>query len=225
MFKNKPIVICLLSISLFFSSCFEVIEEITLGKDGTGNMMLTVNLSQSKTKIAAIMLMDSINGYKVPHKQEIQQEIDKTVAQLSRMPGISNVKSTADFTNFVANISFSFKDVANVNHLTKALLEQYNVKNPNIPTYNYNKADATFTRDYSYSSDVKEQFNKLRNRDKEIFSTANYISILRFGTPITSYSNKLAKVSKNQQAMIQRFTILDLINGRANISNQVQLLK
>jgi hypothetical protein len=225
MFKNRLFIIFLLTISVFFTSCFEVIEEITMGKDGTGIMTLTVNFSQSKSRIAAIMLMDSIHGYKVPDKQEIQQEIDKTVAQLSRMPGISNAKSTADFTNFVADIRFSFKDVTDVNHLIKALLEQYKVKNPNIPTYNYNKEDARFTRNYSYSNDVKAQFNQLKNRDKEIFSTAAYVSILRFETTITSYSNKLARISKNQQAIIQRLAIPDLINGQANISNQVQLSK
>jgi ribosomal protein L23 len=225
MLKNRLFVIFLLTISVFFTSCFEVIEEITMAKDGTGTMTLTVNLSQSKSRIAAIMLMDTIHGYKVPGKQEIQQEIDKTVAQLSRMPGISNVKSTTDFTNFVADIRFSFKDVTDVNHLVKALLEQYKVKSTNIPTYNYNKEEARFTRNYSYSNDVKAQFNQLRNRDKEIFSTAAYVSILRFETTITSYSNKLARISKNQQAIIQRLAIPDLINGQANISNQVQLSK
>lgn len=223
--KNKLFVILLLSMPVLFSSCFEVIEEITMGKDGAGTMTLTVNFSQSKTRIAAIMLMDSIHGYKVPRKQEIQQEIDKTVVQLNRMPGISNVKSTADFTNFVGDIRFSFKDVADVNHLIKALLEQYKVQNVNVPTYNYNKENARFSRDYSYSSDVKEEFGQLKERDKNIFKTAAYVSILRFDTPISSFSNKLARISKNQQAIIQRLAIPDLINGQANISNQVQLSK
>ncbi|GAA3934096.1 hypothetical protein GCM10022209_30560 [Chitinophaga oryziterrae] len=196
-----------------------------MGKDGTGTMTLTVNFSQSRTRIAAIMLADSIHGYKVPSKQEIQQEMDKTVAQLNKMPGISNVGSTADFTNFVASIHFSFKDVADVNHLIRALLEQYKVKDTNIPTYNYNKDETRFTREYTYSNDVRTQFNQLTNRDKEIFSNAAYISILRFESTITSYSNKLARISKNQQAIIQRLAIPDLINGRTNISNQVQLSK
>jgi hypothetical protein len=225
MLRNKHFVTLLLAISIFFTSCFEVIEEITLSKDGTGTMRLTVNCSQSKTRIAAIMLMDTIHGHKVPRKQEIQQEIDKTVAQLSRMPGISNVKSTVDFTNFIADIRFSFKDVADVNHLTKALLEQYKVKSTNIPTYSYNKEEARFSKDYSYSGDVKKQFNQLKDRDKEIFKTAAYVSILRFETTITDYSNKLARISRNQQAIIQRMAIADLINGRINISNQVQLSK
>jgi len=224
MFKIKLFII-LLIIPVFLSSCFEVIEEITLGKDGTGTMALTVNFSQSRTRIAAIMLTDSIHGYKVPHKQEIQQEIDKTVALLNKMPGISNVKSTADFTNFVASIHFSFKEVANVNHLIRALLEQYKVESANIPTYNYNKDETRFTREYTYSGDVRTQFNQLTNRDREIFNNAAYVSIFRFESAITSYSNKQARISKNQQAIIQRLSITDLINGRANISNQIQLSK
>lgn len=225
MFKNKLLVVCLFAIPVFFSSCFEVIEEITIGKDGTGNMTLTVNFSQSKTRIAAIMLIDSINGYKVPRKQEIQQEIEKTVAQLNSIPGITNVKSNADFSNFIATISFSFKDVKDVNNLIKDLLEQYKVKSTNVPTYNYNKTNALFTREYNSSGEVREQFSQLKDRDKEIFKAAAYISILRFEQTIASYSNKLARISKNQQAIIQRLSIPDLIYGRANISNQVQLSK
>jgi hypothetical protein len=216
-------ILIILLIPIFFSSCFEVIEEMTMAKDGTGTMRLTVNFSQSKTKIAAIMLMDSIRGYKVPDKQEIQQEMDKTVAQLSKMPGISNVKSTTDFTNFIADIRFSFQDVEDVNHLIKTLLEEHKVKAANIPTYSYDKEDARFSRDYSSSGDVKKQFNQLK--DKEIFSTAAYVSILRFENTISSCSNKLARISKNQQAIIQRLAIPDLVNGRANISNQIQLSK
>jgi predicted DNA-binding protein YlxM (UPF0122 family) len=220
--KNKLLVICVLAMPLFFSSCFEVIEEITLTKDGAGTMRLTINVSQSKSKLAAIMLMDSINGYKVPRKQDIQEQIDKTVAQLNDMPGISNVKSSTDFTNFVADIRFSFRDVADVNRLMKTLMEQYNV---NLPRYSYNKENALFTREYSSSKDVRDQYSQLSNRDKEIFRAAAYISILRFENTITSYSNKLATLSKNQQAIIQRLSMPDLINGRTNISNQVQLSK
>lgn len=58
----------------FLSSCFEVIEEIALKNDGTGDVVLTINLSQSKTKVASVMLLDSVQGYKVPSKQKIQQE-------------------------------------------------------------------------------------------------------------------------------------------------------
>lgn len=225
MFRKRLVVISLFIISLCCTSCFEVIEEIYVAKDGSGHMTLTVNFSQSKTKIAAAAMLDSVNGHKVPEKEDIQQSMDETVALLQKIPGISNVKKTADYANYVASVSFSFKEVSDVNRISKTIMEQYEVKNANVPVYGYNRSTTTFSRDYHYSGDVKTQFNKLSNRDKEIFRSANYISIFRFESPIANYSNKTASISKNKQAAMQRCSVLDLINGKVSISNQVQLSK
>src|SRR3982750_2374922 len=85
-----------------FSSCFEVIEEISMRNDGTGDVVLTINLSQSRTKVASVMLLDSVQGYKVPSKQKIQQELSEAVAYLKKSEGISNVKSSSDFNSYIA---------------------------------------------------------------------------------------------------------------------------
>ncbi len=79
------------------SSCFEFIEEINLNNDGSGVMQLTLNLSQSKSKVASIMLLDSIHHYKVPDKQEIQKKMNEAVAYLRKQNGISDVKDNIDF--------------------------------------------------------------------------------------------------------------------------------
>ncbi|PSK94347.1 hypothetical protein [Taibaiella chishuiensis] len=225
MLKKIRLFILLLCIPLLCSSCFEIIEEITMKADGSGDMVLTVNLSQSKTKVASILLMDSINGYKVPDRKTIQREIDEAVARLKKMPGISNVKSTTDFNNYIASISFSFKEVANVNNITKNILEAQKVKATNVSTYTYNKSTATFARDYKYYASAKAEYNKLKKEDKEIFQTATYTSICRFPAAISRHSNTLAKVSKSQKAIMQKCSVLDLINGRVSVSNQIQLAK
>lgn len=208
---------------LSMSSCFQVIEEITMHKDGTGEMTLTINLSQSKTKLASIMLLDSINGYKVPDKKEIQKRISEAVAYLKKSPGISNVKSSTDFSNFIGAITFSFKDVSNLNGITKDLLGQNKIKTANISHYSYNKATAAFSREHQYSTVTKSEFNKLKEKDKEIFKTATFTNIWRFENNITKYSNKLAKVSKSQKAIMQQCAALDIINGKVPISNHIQL--
>jgi hypothetical protein len=223
MFKNACFVVPLFIISVLLSSCFEVIEDVTVKKDGTGSMKLTVNLSQSKTKIGAIMLMDSIQGYKVPDRNEIEEQMEQAVARLRTMKGISNVSHTVDFTNFIASINFSFRNVTDVNGLVKELLDEYKVKTKIPVTYHYDREDARFSRDYTYSADVKEQYTRLKERDKEVFRSASFISILRFENPISSYSNQGAKMSKNQQAIMQRLPLSDLVSGKTDISNHIQL--
>jgi len=223
MFKNVRFIIPLFIISVLLSSCFEIIEDVTVKKDGSGSMKLTLNFSQSKTKIGAIMLMDSINGYKVPSRNEIEDQIEQAAAKLRTMKGISNVSQTVDFTNFIASINFSFRNVADVNNLVKELLAEANVKTSIPLTYRYNREEARFSKDYTFSPDVKEQYNKLKERDREVFRSASYISILRFENTISSFSNQGAKMSKNQLAIMQRLPVADLVSGKANISNQIQL--
>lgn len=225
MFQKIRYFFLLSCLPIFFSSCFEIIEELNLNADGSGSMVITINLSQSKTKVASILLMDSINGYKVPNKAAIQKEINEAVANLKSMPGISNVKSTTDFNNYIASISFSFKDVSNINNVSKKILEAQKIKASNISTYSYNKATATFARDYKYYPATKTEYNKLKKEDREIFKTATYTSICRFPVPVAKHTNPLAKISKSQRAVMQKCSVMDLINGAVNVSGQIQLSK
>jgi hypothetical protein len=207
------------------SSCFEVIEEISMKNDGTGDVVLTINLSQSKTKVASVMLLDSVQGYKVPSKQKIQQELNEAVAYLKKSEGISNVKSTSDFNNYIATISFSFKDVANINNITKNILAQKKIKATNTSSYSYNKTTKTFNRKYQAVGTAKTEFNKLKAKDKAVFNGATYTSIYRFESIVTSSTNPASNVSKSKKAVMLKSSIMDLINGKINVSNTIQLAK
>ncbi|RBQ08722.1 hypothetical protein [Pedobacter miscanthi] len=207
------------------SSCFEVVEEISMKNDGTGDVVLTINLSQSKTKVASVMLLDSVQGYKVPSKQKIQQELNEAVAYLKKSEGISNVKSTSDFNNYIATISFSFKDVSNINNITKNILAQQKIKATNTSSYTYNKATKTFSRKYQAIVTAKTEFNKLKAKDKAVFNGATYTSIYRFESLVTSSTNPASNVSKSKKAVMLKSSIMDLINGKINVSNTIQLSK
>ncbi|MGM9478590.1 hypothetical protein ACS5PU_19360 [Pedobacter sp. GSP4] len=221
-FYNLLLFIVLIPI---LSSCFEVIEEISIKNDGTGEVTLTINLSQSKTKVASVMLLDSVQGYKVPSKQKIQQELNEAVAYLRKSEGISNVKSTSDFNNYIATISFSFKDVSNINNITKNILAQQKIKATNTSSYSYNKATKTFSRKYQSVATAKTEFNKLKAKDKAVFNGATYTSIYRFESAVTSTTNPASNVSKSKKAVMLKSNITDLINGKINVSNAIQLSK
>ena len=225
MFIKKPLIILLLLLSVCCSSCFEVIEDVTVKKDGSGNMKLTLNFSQSKTKIATILMMDSIRGHKVPGRGEIEERMQEAAAKLKTMKGISNVTQQTDFNNYIATISFSFRNTSDINNLTKKLLDEYEVNSNIAATYSYDQEKAKFTRDYKNSNEVKAQFDKMKERDKEVLKAASYISIFRFENVISSYSNQASRLAKNQQAIMQRLPLYDLVSGKADISNQIQLSK
>src|SRR3546814_567554 len=120
-----------------FSSCFQLIEEITLNTDGSGTLALTANLSQSRSKLASIMLLDSVNGYKVPSKQEVRKELEEVSNTLRSVQGISNVSHAVDFDNYILNIRFSFEDVANLNDITALIFDKLDIKATDNSSYTY----------------------------------------------------------------------------------------
>lgn len=217
--------IFIVALTLSLSSCFEVIEEINIANNGSGDVTFTINLSQSKTKLSSIMLLDSVNGYKVPSEKELRGEINNAVVYLRKTNGISNVKSTADFDNFIASVSFSFKNVSNINNLTKSILKDQESKVLNNSSYNYNPESGLFVRKYEQFGSARTGFNKLKNADKEVFKTADYVSIYRFQSPVAKMNNSKAVVSKSKKAVMLKTSVMDIINGKASLSNQIQLLK
>jgi len=223
MFIQKRLILCLSALCFLFSSCFEVVEDVSVKKDGSGTMKLILNFSQSKTKVAAIMMMDSIQGHKVPDRSEIEEQVAAAADWLKTMKGLSNVTHKVDFDHYVATVSFAFRNVSDVNNIARKLLDEYKVKTKLTATYNYDQEHARFSRDYNYSAELKEQFNKLKERDREVLRSAAYISIFRFEQTISNFTNQAAKVSKNQLAIMQRFPVADLISGKADLSNQIQL--
>jgi hypothetical protein len=217
--------LCLLVIVFSCSSCFQLIEEINVKESGSGDVTLTLNMSQSKTKLASIMLLDSVSGYKVPSKADIAKKMNEAVDYLKKSEGITNVKKTIDFDNYIATINFSFKEVSNLNNLTDNLFKMMKVKGVNKSSYTYNKEKNTFNRSYVYAAEAKSEYNKLNDDAKSVFKTATYTSIYRFDSEIQDYNNKLATVSKSKKAIMLKTQALDLINGKANLSNNIQLSK
>jgi hypothetical protein len=212
-------------ILLCFSSCFQIIEEINVGKTGSGTVNLTLNLSSSKAKVASLMLMDSIQGYKVPSKRAIQKELDEIVIYLKNSEGITNVKRSLDFENYIASVSFAFKNVANINNVNQSVLKKLKIKGVSNSSYTYDLKSQTFQRSYQHTKAAVLQYNKLKPEVKNVFKEASYTSIYRFEQTITGSNNSLAKISKSKKAIMINTGILGLINGKTDISNKITLSK
>lgn len=213
-------------LSLFFLlfslvSCFDFIEEINVNNDGSGEITLTANLSKSRTKIASLMLLDSINGYAVPDKKEIAAQLDKTVKYLQEQNGISNVAKKADFTNFIFSISCNFQSVENINTIIASVFKENNLGTLST-TYTFNKKEKEFSKKYTFNPKFKSEYGKLSDENKEVFDQAFYTCIFRFNDEIESFSNKQSKLSKSKKAIMQKTPFLDLINGKINITNSIK---
>ncbi|GGX07329.1 hypothetical protein [Aquimarina muelleri] len=210
---------------LSLTSCFEILEEVNLNKDGSGDFTLTVNLSQSKSKITSIMLLDSVSGHKIPSKKEVQKGMNDVVTYLQKTEGIYNISKKEDYENYVFSVRCSFKDITSINKLTKEVLSKQKVKIESYNSYQYNTSKEIFTKSYTYDPEILKQYNKLNLDSKKVFENALYTSIYRFYKEILSVSNTKVKISKSKKAAMLKINIIDLLKGTSSSNTKIQLAK
>ncbi|MCY0969113.1 hypothetical protein [Chryseobacterium wangxinyae] len=205
---------------LFLTSCFDILDKVNMKADGSGEYSLILNASKSKTRLASLSKMETVNGKKVPKKAEIEAKINETARIFKSVPGISNVKTSMDFDNYIIKLSCNFRKIENIN----AGLEQLKTKNilgKMIPTqiYNNNPAKKTFSR--NKINTFKSDYDKLSSADKEVFNNAKYTSVLQFENTVKSQSNSSYQLSPNKKAMKLEGNILDFILQKKQIQNTV----
>ncbi len=210
--------VCLISLT----GCFEIVEQLFLKTDGSGDFQMVLNLSKSRTRLNSIMKMKTINGHDVPSKEDIRYRLSEIEKTVSKTAGISNVKTSIDFDNFIASINCNFKNVAALNNAVKNIYLKENAgKKAPEKIYEYNAG--VFQRWNKYS--FKDDYTKLSNADKEVFATANYTAIFKFESAVSAASNKETRIAPSKKAVMLKLNTLDVITEKKSIENKINLTK
>lgn len=209
-------------ITTVFSSCFEIIEQVYLKKDGSGNFQLILNMSRSKTKLNSIIKMKTINGHEVPSRSEISRKIKEVEREVARTKGLTGVKTSINFDEYIVAISGNFANVSQINTAIKnADQGEHKAKEAKMKSIEFDLPTGMFSRLNKFS--LREDYDKMSTADKEIFATASFTSIYRFESTVISVKNKLAKVSPSRQAVMLNINVLDIVTGKKSIENTIQL--
>jgi len=220
---KKSAYILLFSCLLLFQSCFEIIEQVFIKNDGSGNFQLVINLSKSKTRVNSIMKMKTVNGHAVPTKAEITEKVAAIEKTIAGTAGISNVKTNLDFTNYIATLTCDFSKVAQLNTVVKNINDKEKGKQKIEKSFDLDAAANVFSRLNKFQ--FREDYNKMSNADKEIFSGANYTAIYKFEKPVSQVSNKDANVSPSKKAVMLKLNVLDIITNKKSIENKITITK
>lgn len=220
---NKTYILLILT-TLLFTSCFEIIEEVDLNEDGSGKFELTLNLSQSKSKVKSVMLMDTVNGYKVPNITDIDNYLNTISNKAASINGLTSINTQANHTDYIYSFTCSFSNIEQLNDLITHISTKNNLptnKNLRVKHFEYNSEQKTVIRNGNYS--IKEYYNKLKQTDRNIFENAQYICIYRFKNLITNVSNKRSNLAPTKKAVMLKTTANQLINETHNINNKIEL--
>lgn len=206
---------------LFFfslqSSCFEIIEDLSLKEDGSGTYKLTVNLSDSKVKFKTLLTMDSLAGTKVPNEEEITFEVNEFKAFLVKSENVTNFIVHLDFEELIFKFTLEFKSIE---RLQKHILS-YSQSNSTTslflsPVYAFTAN--SLTRKISTTNYPKDWISKISEDDVNLLKESSIVFISRFTKPIISTEPSLFKISKSGTACMQKISLWDVINN-PEISN------
>ena len=204
-----------------FSSCFDITEDITLNKDGSGVATVILNLSQSKDKISSFVNAGEINGNKLPTIDEIKEQMAAILKEANELEGISNVEAISDFEDYIFTFNCDFENLYALNDAINIMADRYNESGqPTIFEDNYGFDVASFYRYFNYPiPDI--DYDKLSTMEKFLMETATFTGIYRFEDAIKKCTNTSARISKSGKSAMIKATVDQLVTKKISIENEV----
>lgn len=220
-FKN----LFLITIILFLaSSCVEIIDDITINNDGSGTLKYTVNLSSSKVKINSILALDSLDGHRVPKKEELEEKIQAIKKNLAEKSGITNVVVESNFVDYIFKIQCDFKSVNQLQEAFRSVAaEEPMFKNSKELNSEWVSWDGQKLK--RSIPDIKiDKPASIKEEDMQRLKEGNYTSITRFQRAVDHFDNQKAILSKNQLAVMIKTTPYLLKENNNLIENTIYLV-
>lgn len=197
-------VICVVCISFLLVSCFEVIEDITINKNGSGHLKVILNASQSRSDINALLLLKEVNGHPIPSLSAIKSKIVSFKDSVQQMAGFSNVKTQFDDKNFILVFEADFDKVERLNSGIYRLWNKYDRTSSKREVY-FKYVNQVFTRKPG------QLFNaiylKMQSADRKVLQNATYTALYRFEQLVKAQKNSMAKISPNKKVVFLKLPL------------------
>lgn len=205
------------------TSCVELIDDITINSNGTGTLKYTINLSSSRTKVHSILLLDSLDGHRVPKIADIKQKISEFEKIFSSQTGISNVKIETNWDDYILKFSCDFSSLENLQTAFKKTIESMNWTDKTISS---GDNWLTWTGKYLQRDLPTVVTDRLVNSafiNEEDLILGKYCSISRFDKEVSSFENKSSLVSKNKKSVMVQTDMKSLLKNPNILDNKIYL--
>ena len=206
--------ILIMAICFLLTSCFEITERIKHHEDQSGEYSLMIDFSKSWLKTKSAIFLGEVDGEKIPDEAEINKKLDDFKKMASAIEGISNVRTKANFDDFIFTINLDYKNLKALNLVMNSINKQKD-KVHFLPT-----ESGGFSRKTNYP--IPE---KLANdpKKKSDLQAASVIAIYTFDKNIKSVGNYKTKLSKNQKTVFLKQSVYDVLQSPILMNNTINL--
>ena len=206
-------------LSLLFTSCFEIKEEVKMNGDGSGLMNITLDLSQSKDNLKEYMNSGEVNGMALPGQKQMVAYLEQIEQVIESVEGMSNAKSSGDFEEFIFTFSGNFTDVKSMNKAVNKLTKELSKGMISVEN-NYSYANGQFKRTFGQVISPAD-YEKLPTMQRFVLESARIVSVYTFSKPIRKFSNANAQLSTNKKSVSFKSTLGDIAKGTKSVENTI----
>jgi hypothetical protein len=223
-------------LAIITSSCLDMVEEITLNRDGSGSYSMSIDMSEMMTMMKGLMSSEEENN-ETNFSGSMDSTMQELAATLRDMQGISNVAHQTE--NFKFKISYDFADIealneaAQNNALSSGGMGQGEMMDgmmPTNPAYEWTKK--TFERIDPPTEDLLDQASseddemaQAMEMAKMFMGSASYKSIYHFPGKIKKMENDDARISADKKTATLEVKLLDILEGNAGLGNKIYYKK
>ena len=208
-----------LTILFSLSSCFEIIEELDLKKDHSGDFTYTLNMSASRLELNTILKLDSFKGRAIPSAKDITADMDKVILLIRQSSGINKAVYTKNWEDYIFEFKIGFDSLA---ALDRALNQTYQKLSKSKEPLKDRLLMANGLLKRTSRLNRLSWFKKLNSKEVQDLSKANYTCVYRFQEKIKSQSNTHANTSKNGMASLLKSDIKSLLKQQKSVANTIK---
>lgn len=211
-------------ISLFLSAaflivttigCFDITEEVTVKKDGSGQYISTIDASKLSEQMQMLAAMDTTGEMMSKLKFGLDSSFATTWDTYKTIKGISQVKVDTS-KEYVYKVTFDFE---NITALNAAINKDKTAGQDNVYTWEKGKLSR---KDIPLNlNDLKTDDESQKEMMKSMLKEMKYTVIMHLPNNVKKVSNKISKISDDKKTVTFESNLFDVTEGTVKLSNEV----
>lgn len=206
----------LLTTVLTISSCFEITEEVTVNKNGSGNYISTIDASKLSEQMQMLAAFDT-TGEMVPKlKYSLDSTFAETFKKYAKIKGISNVHVDTS-KPYIYKVSMDFQDMDVLNEAVN--LDKKGADRQNL--YAWKKGHLS-RKDFALNlDDMKMEDDSQKEMAKSMLDGMKYTIIFNLPGKVKKMTNKEAKIGDDKKTVTLECSLLDVMDKKVSLGNEV----
>ncbi len=168
--------------------------------------------------------MDTIDGKKVPSRQELKTKMQEYISMLNSKEGISYAEGSLNTENWIIKLDLNFASLA---HLKAGLIDLSKDINQHETSEEVNQLKLSYVNGVyqrELGAFIPEKWKKEVKSDEDFsrLKEGKCIFIQRFDQEVSEVSSTNARISKSKKAVMLQLSPLEIVNNPQKIDYSIK---